>query len=69
MRGMWNLDFSVAKNFAITEKVHFQLRGDAFNSLNHTNLGGLVSGTNKSNFGRPTSATSRSVQIGAKLIF
>ncbi len=67
--GMWNLDFSVAKNFAITEKVHFQLRGDAFNSLNHTNLGGLVSGTNKSNFGRLTSATSRSVQIGAKLIF
>ncbi len=67
--GMWNLDFSTAKNFAINERFKLQLRGDAFNSLNHTNLSGLVVDTSKSNFGRLTSATSRSVQIGAKLIF
>ena len=67
--GMWNLDFSAGKSFAITERVRIQLRGDALNSLNHTNLGGLVAGTDKSNFGRLTSATSRSVQIGAKVIF
>jgi hypothetical protein len=67
--GVWNLDFSAAKNFAINERYRLQLRGDAFNSLNHTNLGGLVTDTSKSTFGRLTSATSRTVQIGAKLLF
>jgi hypothetical protein len=67
--GMWNLDLSIAKTLAVTEKVKLQLRGDAFNSLNHTNLGGLVTDISKSNFGRLTSATSRSMQIGAKVIF
>jgi hypothetical protein len=67
--GQWNLDFSLAKNFAITERFRFQLRGDAFNSLNHTNLGGLVSDISKSNFGFMTSANPRSVQLGAKIAF
>jgi hypothetical protein len=67
--GMWNLDFSAGKNFAVNERFRIQLRGDALNSLNHTNLGGLIADTSKSTFGRLTSATSRSVQIGAKLIF
>jgi outer membrane receptor protein involved in Fe transport len=67
--GMWNLDLSAVKNFAVTERFKVQLRGDAFNSLNHTNLGGLVTNFAASNFGQLTSATSRSIQIGAKLIF
>lgn len=67
--GIWNLDFSLAKNFAIHERLRLQLRGDAFNALNHTNLGGLVVDISKSNFGRLTSATARSLQIGAKVIF
>jgi len=67
--GTWNLDFSLAKNFAVTERLRVQLRGDAFNSLNHTNLGGLVTDISKSNFGRLTSATARTVQVGAKVIF
>ncbi len=32
-------DLSLSKSFAITEKLAFQLRGDARNVLNHTNLG------------------------------
>jgi hypothetical protein len=67
--GVVNLDASLAKNFAITERVRFQLRLDAFNATNHTNLGGLVTDISKSNFGRLTSATSRTVQIGARLSF
>ena len=67
--GQWNLDFSLAKNFAITERVRFQLRGDAFNSFNHTNLSGLVGDISKSNFGFLTSATARSLQLGAKVVF
>jgi hypothetical protein len=38
-------------------------------SLNHTNLGGLVTDLSKSTFGRLTSATARTVQIGAKVFF
>jgi hypothetical protein len=67
--GVWNLDLSAAKAFAMTEKFRLQLRGDAFNALNHTNLGGLVTNIASSSFGQLTSATSRTIQIGAKLMF
>ncbi len=67
--GQWNLDFSLAKNFQVTERVRFQLRGDAFNSMNHTNLTGLVTDISKSNFGFLTSANPRTVQLGAKIVF
>ncbi len=67
--GLWNLDASLAKNVALTERVRFQLRADLFNSFNHTNLGGLVTDVSRSTFGRLTTATSRSMQLGAKLSF
>ena len=67
--GAWNLDASLAKNFELTERFKLQLRGDLFNAFNHTNLGGLVANISKSTFGRLTSATSRSIQIGARLTF
>jgi hypothetical protein len=67
--GMWNLDLSAAKNFNITERMKLQLRGDAFNSLNHTNLSGITTNITSSAFGQLTTATSRSIQIGAKFIF
>jgi hypothetical protein len=34
-----NLDFNVAKDFAITERVAAQFRGEFFNALNHANFG------------------------------
>jgi hypothetical protein len=37
--GLWNQDLALHKNFNITERVRFQLRGEAFNVFNHTNLG------------------------------
>jgi hypothetical protein len=67
--GGWNLDSSLAKSFDITERVHFQLRGDFFNTFNHTNLSGLVTNISTGSFGQLTSATARSVQIGGKLFF
>ena len=37
---LFNTDFSVAKNFSITEKIRLQLTAQAFNVFNHVNLGG-----------------------------
>jgi hypothetical protein len=37
--GFTNLDFTVAKNTKLTEKMNLQLRMDAFDSLNHPNYG------------------------------
>jgi hypothetical protein len=34
--GQTNLDLSISKHFPITERVNLELRGDAFNILNHT---------------------------------
>ena len=36
--GHWNLDFGVYKNFAITERVGLQFRGELFNLFNHANM-------------------------------
>jgi Carboxypeptidase regulatory-like domain/TonB dependent receptor len=37
--GFWNLDVSLDKDFHVTESKYFELRGEAFNALNHMNLG------------------------------
>jgi hypothetical protein len=67
--GQWNLDASLAKSFALRERLRLQLRCDFFNALNHTNLGGLQADISKATFGRLTSATSRTGQLGARLEF
>jgi hypothetical protein len=36
--GLWNMDFSIHKNFPLTERFKLQLRGEAFNVFNHSNL-------------------------------
>jgi hypothetical protein len=64
-----NLDASLSKTFALTERFRLRIRADTFNTLNHTNLYGLVTTTGTSNFGRLTQALSRTMQLGAKLTF
>jgi len=36
--GQWNVDLGVYKNFKVTERMSLQLRGEAFNIANHSNL-------------------------------
>ena len=67
--GMWNFDSSLAKSIFIGEKLRVKLRGDFFNTFNHTNLSGLVTTITATNFGKLTSATARSLQVGARLDF
>ena len=67
--GLWNVDASLAKNLAVTEKLRVQLRGDLFNAFNHTNLSGLTTDISRGTFGRLTSAVSRSMQVGMRVAF
>jgi hypothetical protein len=45
------------------------LRADTFNTLNHTNLFGLVTTLGNGNFGQLTQATERTMQLTARLTF
>jgi outer membrane receptor protein involved in Fe transport len=67
--GLGNLDASLAKSLSISERLRVQLRADTFNTTNHTNLSGMVTAINNSSFGRLTTATARTMQLGARLIF
>jgi hypothetical protein len=67
--GIVNLDAGLSKTFGITETFHFQVKADAFNVLNHTNLNGLVTSVNSGSFGQLTSATARTIQLTGRIIF
>ena len=67
--GAQSLDASLAKNVQITERLKMQLRADTFNTLNHTNLFGMVTTITSATFGRLTQATARTMQVGARLTF
>ena len=75
--GMYNFDFSVAKNTAITERIGLQFRAEVFNIVNHPNFTQPVSQTTSTQFGQITAtravrgdvSSSRQIQLGMKLIF
>ncbi len=74
--GLAEVDASLFKDTAITERSHLQFRAEVFNVLNHTNLGtpnatvfsnGAISPT--AGLITTTTTTSRQIQFGLKLIF
>ena len=68
--GFLEIDLSIAKTFTLTERLHLQLRGDAFNALNRVNLNGPVLDLSSTSFGQVTSALSpRQFQAGARFEF
>jgi hypothetical protein len=68
--GMWNLNFSLAKNFSLGENVKLQIRTDMFNALNHTSLSGLRTSVNDAFFGQLLSTQgARVIQWNARLTF
>jgi len=69
--GMQTLDFAVAREFGFAERAKFQLRGEFFNALNHTNLGTPDRFVNTPQFGTITEATTpgREIQLSARLSF
>ena len=66
-----NQDISIAKSFALTERFRFTVRGDAFNSFNHTNLGDPNTNVTDSNAGQITGiqGTMRRLQFSGRIDF
>jgi hypothetical protein len=70
----FNVDASLIKNIAITERVRFQIRGEVFNLLNRANFGVTagqqLQNINAANFGRVTATFApRVVQFAGRLEF
>ena len=69
--GMQTLDLALERVFSITERARFQFRAEAFNSLNHTNLGTPNRYVNEPQFGTITMAMTpgRQIQLSARVSF
>jgi hypothetical protein len=65
-----NVDLSLVRNFALTDRTRLQIRAEAFNLANHANFGLPVADLNSANFGRILAAGSpRLLQFAARLVF
>jgi hypothetical protein len=69
--GMQTADLALSREFAVAERLRFQIRGEAFNALNHTNLGTPNRFVNTPQFGTITDAATpgREMQLSARLSF
>jgi hypothetical protein len=79
--GLANVDVSVQKQTKVTERLNFNLRADAFNVINHPNLGQPINmftpGAAPANFGQISTTrfpigdfgSSRQLQVSAKVVF
>jgi outer membrane receptor protein involved in Fe transport len=81
--GWWRADAGVFKNVTIFDRVHLQLRGEAYNVFNHTNPDGVASTSIVNGYNASTNVTSysstagnitsyrdkRILQLGAKVVF
>ncbi len=68
--GYKNMNASLVKNAALTERLRLQLRAEVFNLFNHPNFNLPDNFLGSPTFGRITSARDpRHIQFGAKLLF
>jgi hypothetical protein len=69
--GAFQFDAAVSRKFSLTEAKQLQLRFEAFNVLNHSNLGNAVSSENSANFGLIQSQVGdgRTFQGAVKFLF
>jgi hypothetical protein len=71
--GRVNFTTSLYKSFSVTERAHFELRFESFNTFNHSEFNGLNVGgptVSNGNFGQVTSAMDpRTLELGGKFVF
>lgn len=68
--GLFNLDFSLMRNFPFRERFNLQVRGESFNSTNHTNLSAPGGTYGAAGFGIiSASGPARQIQVGMRVSF
>jgi hypothetical protein len=68
--GRVNFTSSLYKSFAFTERAHFELRFESFNTFNHSQWNSVNTSLGSSQFGQVTSAwDSRVLELGGKFVF
>jgi len=69
--GVNSLDFSLFKDFPLAEQLKLEFRGEAFNALNHVQLGSPNDNVAASNFGviNGVNVPGRIIQLGIKVKF
>jgi hypothetical protein len=68
--GMLRVDAALSREFAITERMRLEARGEGFNVINHANFSAPNTNLSSSSFGRITSASDpRILQFALKLHF
>ncbi len=69
--GLQTMDIALVRAFRLTESANFQFRAEAFNALNHTNLGTPNRFVNTPQFGTITMAMTpgRELQLSARVSF
>jgi hypothetical protein len=65
-----NFTTSLYKSFAMTERAHFELRFESFNTFNHTEYNAFNNSYGASQFGQITSTFDpRNLELGGKFVF
>jgi Carboxypeptidase regulatory-like domain len=68
--GRVNFTTSLYKSFSMTERAHFELRIESFNTFNHTEFNNIDVKNTDGNFGQVTSTQDpRTLELGGKFIF
>ena len=68
--GRVNFTTSLYKSFPITERAHFELRAETFNTFNHTEFNNIDTKNTDGNFGKVTSVWDpRVMELGGKFVF
>ncbi len=68
--GLINVDFSLLRNFRITDHARAEFRGEFFNGINRTNFGNPGAVYGSSTFGVIGSAgPARQIEVGARILF
>jgi hypothetical protein len=68
--GIWNFDFSMGKDFRVTEQTRLDVRADMLNAFNHTQYTGIATNMSGLVFGQAIStAPARAIQVQMRLLF
>jgi outer membrane receptor protein involved in Fe transport len=69
--GYRDVDASIFRDFGVYERIKFQIRGEATNVFNLTNLGAPSATMNSSTFGQITGSggSNRVIQVGGRILF